>query len=1241
MSAKRTGLWSRVPFIGVQLLVVILAVGLLGLPAASTPSANAEGAVRTFIDPELRRQLATDPVGGVAAVVTTWSRPDLDAVEQLGVQGTRLFELPMILTQSLTLAQLEALEASPAVRSVFANRANQLLMEDTTWIVKARETWLPPEEGGLGITGENVHIAVIDTGADGLHEDMDNLAEFCETQQSALGAHPTVLCSPFNPSSGNAGPAGPTNDPRIDGTDDEGHGSHVSGTIAASGEASGGMEAPHSTIGIAPHARLHVYSANAGPALLDHEILSAYDDLIHKKRLGLSEVVAVSNSWGGGAGADYNPADPIHIAVESAYDVGILSVFAAGNDGPEYNTLSRQCVNPFVVCVAASTKTDSVVMFSSRGRPSELADTNRDGTVGGAGDVLPGNHDRRLGQTLGLGLYRPALTAPGVNINAISANSATCREGLGFDMGCYEPLNGTSMATPHVSGAVAIIVQAYRQGHGGATPSPGAIIDILERSANVSKLPGYEAEEQGAGRLDVRAAAEFALTYPNGLPPVNWGTATPPYAADQHPTAPATTYTEAGCTGDGSWSLQTDPIGQGRYGQHFIDVAESVDRLRVTVDWSNHPGANLYIRLWRPGVDPDAESEPAGPTRVFPDQEALGLLEFIVDRPFGTDRWLDVRSPEAGRWTLRVYHRAGGASDLCDPNSVESPKQTLGFNYTLTVEQPAVAQTPTAAITSPHEGDPLTGRFVEIEGSATYPDRWEGTTNWGVSGSGNPATMPEEDDRLLLHFQGNIEEGCTGDGLTDLTACDGPFLTENAELSSATAAAWRVPDPLFHQAAARSIVDPNWVWNLSGPTTLVGPMTVEFWASCGACTSTAGIDADWIVRLWGDGDNLLFEQRATAVPLLPNVPQKLSVTVDLPRVTASQQFVLHVDPVYIDSQVNTAIYYDSSLPCPGATSGPCDSIVRVPLEGGSSGPPGIPTNGRVTDVHDGLRVAWDAVVGASAYDVYRSEDPAFDLNAATPIATTSGTPCDSPSVPGWPSASRAGLCYTDSAVTVGRTYYYRVVAQRDSLTGKASLLASGTPTVYDRQVKVGFDRLYGPRVWEYATLLDAAATRWRAVWDTLELEPVTHVIAARAFTQGVGSANADVTPPPPPTGVRVTGGGKVPGEVPLAEGVKEASFGFVVQPGTDGPIGHLKVHDKETDVRIRAISFNSLTVDGNTCTITGQAEVRRGDTTRVESFAARCEDNGETGEEDGFRIQTDSYSGGGMLTGGNVRIHRD
>jgi serine protease AprX len=1101
-------------------LLAAAAVGARSAPATSNTAARSAHRAPS-IDPAVRQGLAHRRT--IAATVAAWNWAGLREIESLGIRGTKLRSTPMVLAHRLTRAQFHKLARMPEVRSISANRRYELSMEDTTWITRARYAWSPAGPiGGPHVTGKGVDVAVIDTGADGQHEDMDNLVEFCETQQAVTGSHTELICSPFNPASGNAGPAGLTNTARGDSTDDpggEGHGSHVSGTIAGTGDASGGRANTHSTLGMAPNANLHVYSANIGPSLLSFEIEAAYDDLIFKKTHNISRVVAVSNSWGGGDGANYDPEDATNILIKQAYDAGILSVFAAGNSGAEHNTLSRQCVNPYVVCVAASTKPDSVVMFSSRGRPSEPADTNRNGQVGDAEDIPPDNHDRRLAQAYDLGLYRPSVTAPGANIFSINANSATCRELLvphAPPSDCYVAFNGTSMATPHVTGLVALITEAYRKGHSNRTPTPGTITDILERSSNVKKLPGYESEEQGAGRIDAVDATKFARTYPNGLPKPNMGTATPPYAAGQHPGSPGSISTETGCTGTLSWTAPNvndpilDPVGQPpvstqRYGQHTYTVAPKTERLRITVSWPNHPGANLYVRLWRPGVNPDAEGAPAGPTRVFPDQEATGLLDTadLID-----SRWVDIKAPEEGTWTMRVYHRAGGASDTCNPNSAERPKQTEGFNYDVKVERPIAQFSPTVNITSPAHNATVAGRFVNVSGTAGYPTPWDGVTNWEVPGTGNPKLGPSgPDTRPVLHFQGNAEEGCSGDGMTDVLGCDGPFLDPNATLSAGLAASWFVPDPLFNEDADRSIVDPNWVWHLNGTaTTVSGPMTVEWWASCGLCAGSIGFSADWRISLWADGVKLM-EPRLTVTPANPNIPEKLVATVNVPTATASNSFVLKIDPVYIDSQSNTRIWYDSLQSCPGVLpgSGACDSIVRMPVGSSGGGGPSTPTEVRVADVHNGLRVAWNGTAG-STYEIYRSTDPTFAPVPTTRIATTGGTACNSPNVPSWPSASRPGRCYTDTgASSTSTTYYYRVVQVQGTQRSDASLLAYGSPTQFDRQVKLKVDRLYGPQYWEYATLGNTAGTSWSLTWDTLELATGNHSLSARSFTQGIGS----------------------------------------------------------------------------------------------------------------------------------------
>jgi subtilisin family serine protease len=1251
---RRRAVLGALSAVVASVVVTLMAGG--GVAAESNTNLRAAAVHPTLLD-----QLQAKPAGGVTAIVTAWGRDGLDEIKQAGVDGMTLRVLPMVITTSLTSEQLKKLESSPAVRSVWPEEKFQTHMEDTTWITKARYVWASsPSSGplkGYGVTGKGIELAMIDTGFDGLHEDGDNLIEFCDTTGIAMGTsnRRDVRCTPWDedfndfpagacgaahgpdpagpaPPPGGAPPStGPCSNPaRGDSQDpDVSHGTHVGGTILGTGHASGGKRFNHSTIGMAPDAKFRAYSANVGLSLLNTQILAAYDDMTYKKEQGYSRVIAVNNSWGGGGGSNYNPNDPQHVAFKRAYAAGIVSVFSAGNSGPEHNTLGAQCVNPFVVCVAANTKPDQVVAFSSKGRPSQPSDTNRDGQINNA-DVPPDNHDRLLGQRLELGLYRPTLTAPGVAINSMKAiglnigspDSATCREDFliseEVNANCYVQAQGTSMSAPHVTGAIGLIGEAFRQER-GRVPRPAEIIDILERSANTTKLPGWEAEEQGAGRLDVHQAVRLAKGDISLRRP-NFGHPTPPYVTGSYGTAT----TEFGCTGTLSWSARSTPspgdLGVGpvvpepvptgpRYGQHFITVPANTERLRITIRWPNHPTANLYGLLWRPGVNPDnlSQTPDAGPppnhtgrpsvyfqTRAFPDQEATGI-------PTGTPptyRLVEVRAPEetgaspseggdppaipSGKWVLRVYHRVGGAGGVCPTPSTENPPQTEGFEYSLRIETPRVTYRPSAKITSA-----LTGiqdeRFVPIEGRAGYPPPdaplignvghpWEGVTNWEVPGSagpagGHPGLPPGDDERPEIYFHGHPaaphaetrEPVCTGDGRADLALaqCQGPFLIANRNLANSTpSASWKtvVADNIVDGAIDRTIYDPNWVWCLSdgpycppgtgprpGTVTVSGVMTVVWWASCVQC---GVFQADWMIRLWADG-RLAHEERVTATP--GPVPTRLESDVVLPtEIRAEQRIVLHIDPVFINSQAETQIYYDSQNGCTTAVDGPCESHVRMPVGstgGGPTPPPANagPENVRVTDLpahapypaaptnwpNPALRVAWDPQAGATSYRVHRSTNPAFIPSSSNRVYSGPGEPCPgatsttlgtSPEAPSDeagdpPGHDRPGFCYLDRNVSLLTTYYYRVVAVRqDGTPTAASEVSYGAPTKFDRQVKLKVDRLYGPQFWEYAlvppspTPSDTTNTgvQWEYLWDTLELTGA-HRVFARSFTQGIGS----------------------------------------------------------------------------------------------------------------------------------------
>jgi hypothetical protein len=150
----------------------------------------------------------------------------------------------------------------------------------------------------------------------------------------------------------------------------------------------------------------------------------------------------VSNSWGAGGGR-YDPEDAVSQLIEKiTYENNVVLVFAAGNSGgngtgyedDEGNIqphTSNYANTPVAIGVAASTRDgDGIAEFSSRG----LADENA---------------------------TYPDLAAPGVNIWSTAARR-TIISVLNRDSKnpYYFPISGTSMATPHIAGAVALLWQA-------------------------------------------------------------------------------------------------------------------------------------------------------------------------------------------------------------------------------------------------------------------------------------------------------------------------------------------------------------------------------------------------------------------------------------------------------------------------------------------------------------------------------------------------------------------------------------------------------------------------------------------------------------------------------------------------------------------------------------------------------------------------------------------------------------
>jgi len=175
--------------------------------------------------------------------------------------------------------------------------------------------------------------------------------------------------------------------------------------------------------------------------------------------------------------------DPLSQMCDWAVSQGVTVVVAAGNSGPSYWTTTAPGTAFNVITVGASDKNDRIAWFSSRGPTFDLR-------------------------------IKPDIVAPGVGIWAALAKNSLIEywanqswiPGMDVDGdGRYDyvQLSGTSMATPHVSGAAAILLQKFPD------LNPADAKDILLSTANW--LPAYNVYEQGSGRLNVSYAVSPVL----------------------------------------------------------------------------------------------------------------------------------------------------------------------------------------------------------------------------------------------------------------------------------------------------------------------------------------------------------------------------------------------------------------------------------------------------------------------------------------------------------------------------------------------------------------------------------------------------------------------------------------------------------------------------------------------------------------------------------------------------------
>ncbi|MEA5444881.1 S8 family serine peptidase [Gammaproteobacteria bacterium AB-CW1] len=451
-------------------------VSALGLSAAMMLPASV---LAVTVGDSLKDELSNSSLSDTLEVIVSFEgdgaleQSQLDALESLGLTGVHFEALP-IAGVVATPDQIDALRDIDGVRSLWLNEALEYDNADGTALTgvdRMRSDQNLRTAMGLPYSGMGIGVLVNDSGVDGHHPDLsypDKTVQNVAAQTNLRGVDSMLPISYVEdvPDTDIAG----------------GHGTHVAGTVGGTGAASGGEQE-----GVAPGADIIGYGSGAGLFILD--TLGGFDyALVNQFRYNIR---IVQNSFGspGDTGSDFDPDHPTSIATKALADRNVVVVFSAGNSGSGEDTITGSFKKaPWVVTVGAGNRDGELADFSSRGKR------------GGGGQVEIGGEQFQWTD-------RPNVVAPGVDV--ISAQAKTDPTApLGYDPEdpagslFYQSLSGTSMAAPHVSGIVALMLEADPTLHWSE------VIEILEDTA--TNMPGYEEWEVGAGYVNAYAAVAAA-----------------------------------------------------------------------------------------------------------------------------------------------------------------------------------------------------------------------------------------------------------------------------------------------------------------------------------------------------------------------------------------------------------------------------------------------------------------------------------------------------------------------------------------------------------------------------------------------------------------------------------------------------------------------------------------------------------------------------------------------------------
>lgn len=345
---------------------------------------------------------------------------DLAEVIQGVVATTRTYRLIAASVHLALPSAIHALTDRDQVTMIWYDDTVHTMLDASAPLIGVPQVWQSE------VTGRGIRVAIVDTGIDPHHPDF---------------AGRIVQTKDFT-GEGNV--------------DKNGHGTHVAGIVGGSGAASQGKYR-----GVAPDCSLYIAK------VLRANGLGRMSDVMSGIEWSVEQGAQVINLSLGSDGA-CDGTDALSVLCDAAVARGVVLCVAAGNAGPSVSTVGSPGCARTVITVGATTKSDQVATFSSRGPTSD-------------------------------GRLKPDVCFPGVGI--VACRAASTSMGTPVDT-WYTSASGTSMATPHATGACALLLQAKP----GLAPQ-----QVKETLMNTAKDLGQDANAQGKGRAQVFEAYRSAL----------------------------------------------------------------------------------------------------------------------------------------------------------------------------------------------------------------------------------------------------------------------------------------------------------------------------------------------------------------------------------------------------------------------------------------------------------------------------------------------------------------------------------------------------------------------------------------------------------------------------------------------------------------------------------------------------------------------------------------------------------